>query len=335
MQLPLGRLRADPRLLPRYVREFRPTVRAIEDAIERTRPEVVVVAGLVNPHAAIAARRKGVAVVWQIIDSMAPAPLRWIAMRLVRKYADAVMFGGEGLIDVHGGKGRLTMPTFVARPSVDTSVFVPSPERRRSRRAELGIPESAPVVGMVAALTPMKGVESFLAAAARIAAARPETRFVLVGGAPESHHAYGERLREKAAELSLPHGVMFAGEQADVESWYPAFDLQLITSRPRSEGTTTTGMEALACGIPVVAARVGAVGEVVEDGVTGILVEPERPDLLADAVLRLLDDDELRSRMGAVGREAAVARFDVEAAADEQVRLYEAALATATARSGR
>lgn len=317
LELPLGRLRADPRLLFRYVREFRPTVRAIEDAIEQTGADVVVVAGLVNPHAAIAARRKGAAVVWQVIDAMTPAPLRPIAMRLVRRYADAVMFGGERLIAEHG---KVSVPTFVAPPPVDTEVFAPSPERGREIRAELGIPAGAPVVGTVSPLIPVKGLETFLAAASRIAAARPEARFVVVGGPSESHRAYAEGLQSEA-----PEAVHFAGERTDVERWYAAFDVHVNTSL--SESTTTTAIEAQACGVPVVATRVGAVGEVVSDGVTGILVEPGDAEQVAGAVLRLLADESLRARMGAAGREAAVTRFGVEAAAEVQVAALEAALA--------
>lgn len=334
LQLPLGRLRAspDPRLLLRYARELRSTVRALEEAIARTEADVVVIGGLVNPHGAFAARRRGAAVVWQIVNSRTPAPLRRLAMPLVRRLADAVLFDGEALVALHGGRERLGLPAFVYLPPVNTARFAPSRERGLRRREELGIPAEAPVVGAVSVLTPMKGLESFLDAAARIAAARPDARFVVIGTAPASRRAYGEELHRRAEALGLPHPVVFAGERADVEDWYPAFDVHVITSLPRSEGTTTTALEAQACGIPVVATRVAAVPEVVEDEVTGLLVEPERPELVAEAVLRLLGDDATRASLGAAGRAAAVARFDVEVSADVHVRAYEAALEHASGR---
>ena len=333
--LPLSRLRAslDPRLLTGFARDFRPSVGSLERTIEDTCADVVQIGGLVNPHAAFAARRAGAAVVWQIVDSRAPAPLRRVAMPLVRRLADAIMFDGEALITLHGGRESLSMPVFVYFPPVDTKRFAPSAERRREVRNELGISANAPVVGTVSSLNPMKGVEYFLDAAAQVAAARPGAWFVVVGGAPASHRAYGERLRERANELGLANSIVFAGERADVERWYPAFDVDLITSLPRSEGTTTTALEAQACGVPVVATRVAAVGEVVADGVTGLLVPPERPQAIADAVLWLLADDELRAGMGAAGREAAIERFDAERAAEVYVEAYEAALAHAAARA--
>jgi glycosyltransferase involved in cell wall biosynthesis len=253
-------------------------------------------------------------------------------MVLVRRLADAVMFDGEGLVGLHGGRDALRVPAFVYLPPVDTERFVPSMERRREVREQVGIPADAPVVGTVSSLNPMKGLEHFLAAAAIVARARPEAWFVAVGGAPASHHAYGDRLRRQADELALPNPVVFAGEQPDVERWYPAFDVDLITSVPRSEGTTTTALEAQSCGVPVVATRVGAVADVVSDGVTGLLVEPEQPDAIAHAVLRLLGGETLRTQMGAAGREAAIERFDAERGADVYVQAYEAALAHAATR---
>jgi glycosyltransferase involved in cell wall biosynthesis len=323
-QLPLGRLRADPRLLPRFVTSFRPTVREIEAAIERTGASLVSIGGLVNPHAAFAARRRGAAIVWQIVDAGSPVPLRRTAMRLVRRYADAVLFDGEALIAAHGGSESLHMPAFVYFPPVDTELFAPSAEHRASLRGELGIPPDAPLVGTVSHLTPLKALETFLGAAARISRALPETRFVVVGSAPGSHAAYGERLRRQAAELGLPHPVLFAGPRGDVERWYAAMDVDLITSR--SEGTTTTALEAQACGVPVVSTDVGAVHEVVEDGVTGFLVSPGDAGAIATATLSLLGDPVHRAEIGRAGRAAAVERFGIETAADLRARAYEAAL---------
>ena len=329
-ELPLGRLRADPRLLPAFARSFRPTVRALDEAMGRTGASLVQIGGLVNPHAAFAARRHGAAVVWQILDAGSPAPLRRAAMLLVRRYADAVMFDGEALIGAHGGRTSLSMPTFTYIPPVDTDSFAPSAERRTRLRQKLGIPEAAPLVGTVSHLTPLKALENFLGAASRIAAVRPDTRFVVVGSAPQSHAAYGEQIQRQSAELALPHPILFAGARDDVECWYAAMDVHLITSR--SEGTTTTALEAQACGVPVVATYVGAVHEVVGDGVTGLLVPPGAPAAIAEATLRLLDDPARRAAMGRAARALAVEQFGLETAAELRARIYESALAHAASR---
>jgi mannosyltransferase len=287
----------------------------------------VQIGGLVNPHAAIAARRRGAAVVWQILDAGSPAPLRRAAMWIVRRRADAVMFDGESLIEAHGGRRSLSMPTFTYVPPVDTDLFAPSAERSARLRRRLGIPEDAPLVGTVSHLTPLKALENFLGAASRIAAVRPDARFVVVGSAPESHAAYGEQIRWQASELALPQPILFAGARDDVECWYAAMDVHLITSR--SEGTTTTALEAQSCGIPVVATDVGAVHEVVDDGVTGLLVPSGEPAAIAAATLRLLDDPAGRAAMSRAARTLAVEQFGLETAAELRARIYESALAHA------
>src|SRR5689334_15933986 len=200
--LPLSRLRAvpDPRLLLRFLRDFRPTVQGLESVIEAARADVVQIGGLVNPHAAIAARHCGAAVVWQIVDSRAPALVRKLAMVFVRRLADAVMFDGQSLVPMHVGT-PLPMPTFVYFPPVDTKRFVPDRERGLQTRAEIGIPPDARVVGTVSSLVPMKGLENFIAAAGRIAEAEPDAWFVIVGSAPSSHATYAERLQRQAGEL--------------------------------------------------------------------------------------------------------------------------------------
>ncbi|HZT54045.1 MAG TPA: glycosyltransferase, partial [Gaiellaceae bacterium] len=215
-------------------------------------------------------------------------------------------------------------------PPVDTDRFAPSPERRTTLRAELGIPAEAPLVGTVSHLTPLKRLEDFVGAAARIAAAKPDARFVVVGSAPWTHARYEARVRRQAETLALPHPILFAGPRDDVERWYAAMDVHLITSR--SEGTTTTALEAQACGVPVVATRVGALHEAVEDGVTGVLVPPGKPEAIAAATLALLDDPARRESMGRAGRATAVERFGLETAAELRARAYGSALAHASRR---
>jgi glycosyltransferase involved in cell wall biosynthesis len=334
-ELPLRRVRAslDPRLQFGFLRTFPAGVGALERAIGRHRADVVQIGGLVNPHAAFAARRAGAALVWQVVDARSPRLVRAPAMALVRRYADAVMFNGHALIDIHGGRESLPLPTFVYLPPVDTDRFVPAPERAARVREELRIPADALVVGTVSNVVPAKGLETFVAAAAEIAAVRPDVRFVVVGGTLDAHRAYGERIRSAATALRLSHPIVFAGDRADVESWYAALDVHVMPSW--SEGTTTTALEAQSCGVPIVATRVGAVQEVVEDGVTGMLVPPARSDGLAAAILTLLDDPARRAEMGRAGRAAALERFTTETSADVHAQAYEAALAHAASRRSR
>jgi glycosyltransferase involved in cell wall biosynthesis len=114
---------------------------------------------------------------------------------------------------------------------------------------------------------------------------------------------------------------------ARVPELLPAFDVLALSSVPRSEGMPTVILEAMACGLPVVATRVGAVAEEVVDGQTGLIVEPLDDDALAGALARLAADAQLRGRMGAAGRDRFEQSFRLDVLADIHVRAFELALA--------
>ncbi|MGW2548443.1 glycosyltransferase, partial [Kitasatospora sp. NPDC001574] len=119
------------------------------------------------------------------------------------------------------------------------------------------------------------------------------------------------RLRALAAELGLTDAVLFTGSRADVPELLPAFDAFTLSSR--QEGLPVALMEAMTSGLPAVVTRVGGMPEVLDDGDQGFLVPPGDPSALADALARLADGPELRTRLGAAARERSK-RFDVAGA---------------------
>jgi len=200
-------------------------------------------------------------------------------------------------------------------------------------REQFGITPDAAVVGTVANVNPQKGIEYFVRAAAVIARERPEARFVVIGHRDTNNPRYLAKIDREIGEAKLGERVVFAGARSDVEAVLPALDVKLITSVPNSEGTTTTSLEAMACGVPLVATRVGAVDEVVEDGVTGLLVPPLDPSVIARATLRLLDEPETRAAMAEAGRRRVEdGGFGLARSADLQAETYERALAHAARR---
>ena len=326
--MPLHRLRAtpDPLTQLRFAVRFWPEVRSIRRLIRERDIDLVQINGLVNPHGAIAGQLEGVAVVWQLLDTRPPMIFRRAMMPLVTRLTDSVMFDGHLLIAAHPGAAALSDRSFVYYPPVDVGQYHPRCVDQESLRLELDIPLAIPVVGTVANVNPQKGHEYFVRAAALIRRQMPYARFLVVGGFYETHGAYARRIRSLAQDLGLSQSMIFTGFRDDVQKMFCAMDVSLITSVPRSEGTTTTAQESMAVGTPVVATDVGAVSEVVEDGVTGYVVPPLNPEALAEAALRLLRDPALRERMGRAGRERAVERFSVERCAQVHLRAYDHAL---------
>lgn len=329
IQAPLSRLRAtrDPRSHARFVRQFPQDVRRLRRIIRAHEIELVVVGGLVNPHGAIAARLEAVPVLWQIVDTRTPPALRAAMMPVVSRLASVVMFGAESLIDAHPGARRLAVPSMVLRPAVDSRRFAPSKERRRATRQELGIPEQATVVGTVANLNPQKGIEHFLRAASLIERRRPGCWFVVVGAQHADQSAYLRLVHREVQASGVPsERMVFTGARSDVETIYPAFDVKMITSIPRSEGTTTTAIEAMSCGVPVVATDVGGIAEIVLDGVTGKLVPPLDPEALASQTLHMLDEPEVVARLGREGRKRVLSEHDLRVASKRYLDAYNRAI---------
>jgi glycosyltransferase involved in cell wall biosynthesis len=152
------------------------------------------------------------------------------------------------------------------------------------------------VVGNVARLAEQKGQRTLLAAVPRVLARHPEVRFAIAGD--------GE-LREQLDEEAEQFGdhVVMLGDRPDIPDLLASFSVFAYPSR--FEGLCLAVIEAQAAGLPVVATPVGGIRETVVDGVTGLLVPPDAPDALADAILRLLDDPQLARRLAEAAREQA------------------------------
>ncbi len=178
-----------------------------------------------------------------------------------------------------------------------------APSGRAEARAALGLPADATVVGAVGRLTYQKAPGDFLAALRALD--RPGVTGVWVGD--------GELAGQVAAQARETPGIrmVLAGQRGNVPDLLPAFDVFLLSSR--YEGLPTVVVEAMICGIPVVATAVNAVGDVVVPGETGLLVPPGRPELMADAVRFLLDSPEAGVRMAAAARDRLGQRFGEEA----------------------
>jgi glycosyltransferase involved in cell wall biosynthesis len=197
--------------------------------------------------------------------------------------------------------GRVqTMGVSVAGPGrAQASRQAGSPHARARARARLGLPADAVVVGAVGRLTYQKAPEDFVAALARLD--RPEVIGTWVGG--------GElAARVQRHARALP-GTRFqlAGERADVLDILPAFDVFALPSR--YEGLPTAIVEAMICGIPVVATAVNAVPDLIIPGETGILVPPRRPALMAAAIGQLLDSPAMAARLATTARARVNGRY--------------------------
>jgi glycosyltransferase involved in cell wall biosynthesis len=178
-------------------------------------------------------------------------------------------------------------------------------------------------VGIIKTMRPRYGIRELILAFHTVTADFPAARLVIVGGGEQL-----AELRELAAGLGLEARIDFAGpiDHADVPTYLHRFDLFVVPSLTDRESFGVAAVEASACGLPVIASKVGGLPEVVLDGQTGLLVPPGDVGALAGAMARLLADTELRVQMGQAGRQFVLDHYRWQENANLMARLYDEVL---------
>ena len=283
----------------------------------------------------VAARLAGVRCVINTVHGLYTTPedpvLRRIpvlaAERLAARFSDLELYQSEedlrwarriGLVD----PGRSAL----LGNGVDLARFDPSEERGdrlAAMREELGIAPQAPVVGTVGRLVAEKGYPEFVAAAREIARVLPEARFLAVGpGDPAKWDAFG-----RSEVAGAAGSVVFAGWREDLPDLLALMDVFVLASR--REGLPRSAIEAAAMGRSMVLTDIRGCREVARHRREALLVPPKDPGALTRAAVELLDDEDLRRRLGRAARSRAVERFDERRVADRLVGHYRDVLAAA------
>ena len=198
---------------------------------------------------------------------------------------------------------------------IDTDLW--RPDREPCHRSKLA-PGGEKIVMHISNFRSVKRVEDVVEIFARIRK-RLAARLILVGDGP-----HRPRALQRAADIGVQDDVLFLGKHASVDELLPCADLFLLPSESESFGLAA--LEAMACGAPVVASRVGGLPEVVEDGVSGFLFEVGALDDMAEAGVRLLTDEGLHRQMSQAGRQTAEEDFSATAIVPLYESFYERVL---------
>lgn len=239
---------------------------------------------------------------------------RWLISRMDRVVATSA----------HGA-AYLERPARVIHHGIDTQGFAP-PADRAALRQRLGLPRDAVLVGCYGRIREQKGTGDFLNAMIRLLPDRPQVTALIMGRATERHRAYLADLQAQAERAGLSDRIRFLPEVPvdRVADWYGALDLYVAPQR--WEGFGLTVLEAMACGVPVVATRVGAFEELLTPQ-TGSLVDPKDAPALQAAIARWLDDDTARAAAGRAARDHVVRNHDITAEAWALIEVYREMLA--------
>ena len=305
----------------RRMRE-RTAYRRVAEVVAATAPDVVhTQLELSNTLGTIAASRLGIPSLSTIHTLDRPAPWSRDSVRfrlmagVLRRRADLVIaVSASARIHFLGRSRARAEQVTTIRNGIDLGAFGRHAERPTAR-AELGIAADELVAVTVAVLRQPKGIDDMIDALPAITAAVPAMRYLIVG---DGEH--GPALRERVAAAGLADRVVFAGARTDVARMLAVADVFVLPSH--TEALPTVLIEAMAAGLPVVATDVGGIPEMVERGSSALLVPPHRPDLLADAVTRVLSSPLQAAAMGKAGSRLAAARFDIDRQAQRLVDEY-------------
>lgn len=289
-------------------------LRRLRQLIRRERPD------LVHLHSrrgsdlwgGVAARLEGVpAVLSRRVDNPEP---RWWARLKYRLYAHVVTIS-EGIRRVLLEEGVTAAKVTCVHSAVDTVRYRPGCEDSNWFRREFGLEEGQPAIGMAAQFIPRKGHAVAVEALARVLEEQPRARLLLFGRGP-----LRPEIERQVLGLGLHGKVAFAGFRDDLHRILPCLDL--LVHPASMEGLGVTLLQAAACGLPIVAGRAGGIPEVVRHQENGLLVEPGDVAAVAEALLALLRDPEMRRSYGTSGRRLVEKEFSCRSMVSGNAAVY-------------
>jgi glycosyltransferase involved in cell wall biosynthesis len=282
----------------------------------------------------VAARMAGVeAVVWNIRNStLDPSTSRGrtrgvvkLCARLSARLPDAIICCSHNARTVHAAAGYASQKLTVIPNGFDLATFRPNAAARARLRLTQGIPDAAPVIGVVGRFDPQKDFPTFLEAARQLHAVRPDVRFVLCGRDLTWTNRELVTWIDEAGVGAVTHVL---GERHDIADVQASMDIATSSSSYGEAFSNAVG-EAMACGVPCVVTDVGDSARIVGD--TGRIVPPRNPEALSAAWLNVLMlEDEARRDLGRRARRRVADCFSIESAARAYEDTYERVLAART-----
>lgn len=253
----------------------------------------------------LAARLAHTPLVWDLRDILSPGRSRRLLTHIARLTRPHIAAMSSAVAETMEAAGANTTVVLGARPMERYEPVDPDLQLRQ----QVGLPPDAPVLSIIARLSPWKGHRVLLRAFRQVRQQVPNAHLLVVGDPGFWEAEYEDELKALAGELGLADTVHWLGFREDVQKLLALTDVVVLPSENEPFGMVL--VEAMAAGKPVIATRAAGPLEIVKDGETGLLVEIGAEDELAEAVERLLSDAALARKMGQAGRKRALEHFDV------------------------
>lgn len=253
-----------------------------------------------------------------------------ILQKLVCRMADRILVNAESIRECLLEQGYQREKITVIKNGIDYSRYESikgTDYRGSSIRSDWGINEDAPLVVMLARLNRQKGVVDFIKAAALVHREHPQARFLIIGKpslesmtTDQGRISQYQRWLDLRDTLKLDECLFFCGHRSDIPQILSQAAVSVLPSH--SEGLSNTLLESMAAGAPIVATHVGGTPELVEDGVSGLLVPPHCPEELAEGISKILGSKTLACQLSQVARRKARKNFSIEVMVRDTKAIY-------------
>jgi len=318
-QIPLYRLRdsRNPFVHLKWLIFFWPSIVRIIQIIWREQIDIVHTNGIAHLQAAIAAKLAGVKLVWHLNDINTPRLLIKLIKPLVEGWADGIAVASHAVTN-HYWLGDPPERKFIQYAPVDVKKF--TNQDGPTDKLLQGLKRSGVLICSVGNINPYKGHRYLIEALAQIAKTYPQVHLVIVGGVLENRLDYYNDLKLIVGKLGIQDKVSFLGQRDDVPRILNASDIYVHPSL--AEACPMAVLEAMAVGKPIVATQVGGVPEMIENLKTGMLVPPEDPNALADAIEWVIGNLDASRLFGVEAQKKARDIFDLEKCTQRHFDMY-------------
>lgn len=302
----------NPFKLMKYIPQFWKITKRLKTIVQQEKIDLIHANSFsAHLYSILAAKITHRPLIWHMHDFVSPRWFNRWCIWFAGKMANQVICNSDAVRSVMVALG---VPSGICKTvynGMNCERNLPSPAEQEQIRKELKIPDNTLVISMVGAITHWKGQHIFIQAAAQIVKLFPEVRFLIVGDIIlDSDQEYKLHLQKLVSQLGIQSQVIFTGFRNDISLIMASSDIMVHSSvKPEPYGMVI--VEAMALKKPVIAARAGGVIEIVIDGVTGLLVTPEKSSELATAMQTLITSPELRQKMGDAGRKQVEQSFNI------------------------
>ena len=276
-------------------------------------------------YGSIAASLCHIPVIWRFHDILSPTDFSPLLIRIIvlfgRWFPKRILAVSKITKEYLAKNGLKDDKIDVIFNGIDSELFEIKDVSKDIRR-ELKIEDKTKLIGCVGRIIPEKGQKSFLLSISGVIKEYPETFFLIIGDVFLKEEAYKEELLEIIKKNGMEERIKFTGFRKDIGDVIRVLDLVVFPS-VAPEAFPLSVLEAMALGKPVIASNIGGVSEIIEDGITGMLIEPNHPEQITDRIVYLLSNQEIYSSIAQKAKEVANKRFSLQkyvAAIEESFR---------------